>query len=158
MSGDGRQGLTAVFHDHATQRLLMRDYHRYMVSHVPHEESENTPAAPAQLQNEPVANRYTHGHEQAVLANHAQRRAADCAAYLLPRLRPGMSVLDVGFGPGSITLDLAEAVAPGSVVGIENTDAPIQAAQDTPRRVGTTAPSSSRPTSWRCLLTTIPST
>ena len=130
MSGDGRQGLTAVFHDHATQRLLMRDYHRYMVSHVPHEESENTPAAPAQLQNEPVANRYTHGHEQAVLANHAQRRAADCAAYLLPRLRPGMSVLDVGFGPGSITLDLAEAVAPGSVVGIENTDAPIPAALD----------------------------
>ena len=95
----------------------MRDYHRYMVSPAPHHP-------------EHASNRYTHGHEQAVLANHAQRRAADCAAYLLPHLRPGMSVLDVGFGPGSITLDLAEVVAPGRVVGIENTDVPIRAAQD----------------------------
>ena len=95
----------------------MRDYHRYMASNASHQHEQST-------------NRYTHGHEQAVLANHAQRRAADCAAYLLPHLRQGMTVLDVGFGPGSITLDLAEAVAPGRVVGIENTDAPIRAAQD----------------------------
>ena len=40
--------------------------------------------------------------------------------------------LDVGFGPGTITLDLAEAVAPGEVIGIENADAPFA----TCRKVG----------------------
>jgi SAM-dependent methyltransferase len=34
-------------------------------------------------------------------------------------LRPGMSVLDVGCGTGSITADIADAVYPGKVVGID---------------------------------------
>lgn len=80
--------------------------------------------------------RYTHGHEQAVLASHAQRTAAACAAYLLPHLRSGMRLLDVGFGPGTITLDLAEAVAPGEVVGIENTEQPLVAARQNARERG----------------------
>lgn len=73
--------------------------------------------------------RYTHGHERAVLASHGVRTAADCAAYFLGELEPGMRLLDVGFGPGTITLDLAEAVAPGEVIGIENTDAPFATAR-----------------------------
>ena len=73
--------------------------------------------------------RYTHGHEAAVLASHAKRTAYNSAAYLLPVLQPGMSLLDVGFGPGTITLDFAELVAPGTVVGIENTDGPFAAAR-----------------------------
>ncbi len=93
------------------------------------EKNERADASAFRPRNEPATNRYTHGHEQAVLANHAQRRAVDCAAYLLPHLRPGMSVLDVGCGPGSITLDLAESVAPGKVVGIENTEVPIREAE-----------------------------
>ncbi|MDJ1370338.1 methyltransferase domain-containing protein [Gulosibacter molinativorax] len=72
---------------------------------------------------------YSHGHESAVLASHAARTAANSAAYLLPFLEPGMRVLDVGFGPATITLDLAEAVAPGEVVGVENTDAPFETAR-----------------------------
>lgn len=72
---------------------------------------------------------YTHGHEQATLASHSVRTAASSAAYLLPVLRPGMDVLDVGCGPGTITLDLAEAVAPGTVVGIENVEEPLTAAR-----------------------------
>jgi SAM-dependent methyltransferase len=47
------------------------------------------------------------------------RNAAAQAAFLLPHLRPGMRLLDVGCGPGSITLGLAEAVAPGEVVGLD---------------------------------------
>ncbi|MCT9932924.1 methyltransferase domain-containing protein [Planotetraspora sp. A-T 1434] len=62
---------------------------------------------------------YTHGHHESVLRSHAWRTAANSAAYLLPHLRPGMSLLDVGCGPGTITADLAELVAPGAVTGID---------------------------------------
>src|SRR6187402_1236522 len=54
----------------------------------------------------------------------AARTATHDAAFLLPHLRPGMALLDVGCGPGSITVGLAEAVAPGSVTGVD-----LQAAQ-----------------------------
>jgi ubiquinone/menaquinone biosynthesis C-methylase UbiE len=74
--------------------------------------------------------RYTHGHETSTLASHAARTASNSAAYLLPELRPGMDVLDVGCGPGSITLDLAELVHPGRVVGIENTETPLSIARE----------------------------
>jgi SAM-dependent methyltransferase len=49
----------------------------------------------------------------------SQRRAAEAADFFLPHLRPGMRVLDCGCGPGSITVDLATAVAPGEVTGID---------------------------------------
>lgn len=38
---------------------------------------------------------------------------------LEPYLQPGMRVLDVGCGPGSITVGLAELVAPAEVVGLD---------------------------------------
>ena len=62
---------------------------------------------------------YTHGHHESVLRSHRWRTAANSAAYLLDRLRPGMDLLDVGCGPGTITLDLARLVAPGRVIGID---------------------------------------
>jgi ubiquinone/menaquinone biosynthesis C-methylase UbiE len=62
---------------------------------------------------------YTHGHHQSVVTQHAKRTAGEAARFLLPHLAPGMRVLDVGCGPGSITVGLAEAVAPGEVVGID---------------------------------------
>lgn len=65
---------------------------------------------------------YTHGHHESVLRSHSVRTAADSAAYLLPHLRSGMDLLDVGSGPGTITADLAEAVAPGTVTAVEATE------------------------------------
>jgi ubiquinone/menaquinone biosynthesis C-methylase UbiE len=62
---------------------------------------------------------YTHGHHESVLRSHTWRTAANSAAYLLPHLRPGQRVLDIGCGPATITLELAELVAPGRVLGID---------------------------------------
>jgi ubiquinone/menaquinone biosynthesis C-methylase UbiE len=72
---------------------------------------------------------YTHGHHESVLRSHQWRTAANSAAYLLPHLAPGLRLLDVGCGPGTITLDLAQAVAPGSVLGIDVVGEPLDAAR-----------------------------
>ncbi|MFE7773428.1 methyltransferase domain-containing protein [Streptomyces sp. NPDC057445] len=65
---------------------------------------------------------YTHGHHESVLRSHRRRTAANSAAYLLPQLRPGMDVLDVGCGPGTITADLAALVAPGAVTAVDTAE------------------------------------
>lgn len=62
---------------------------------------------------------YTHGHHESVLRSHTQRTAENSAAYLLPHLHSGVTVLDIGCGPGTITADLAEQVAPGAVLGMD---------------------------------------
>ncbi len=67
----------------------------------------------------PGQGRYTHGHHESVLASHRWRTARNSAAYLLDRLTPGDWVLDVGCGPGTITVDLAALVAPGHVVALD---------------------------------------
>ena len=79
---------------------------------------------------------YTHGHARSVLRSHATRTVADSAAYLAPSLRSGLRVLDVGCGPATITVDLAERVAPGEVVAIEPVSAPLESARDTVTAAG----------------------
>ncbi|KAF4546480.1 S-adenosyl-L-methionine-dependent methyltransferase [Lasiodiplodia theobromae] len=54
---------------------------------------------------------YLHGHHASVLRSHSSRTARNSCPHLLPHLRRGMRVLDVGCGPGTITTDLAAIVA-----------------------------------------------
>jgi ubiquinone/menaquinone biosynthesis C-methylase UbiE len=64
-----------------------------------------------------------------VAERHGRRSAARNAAFFLAYLRSGMRVLDVGCGPGAITVGLAKAVVPGEVVGIDLDPEPIARAQ-----------------------------
>jgi ubiquinone/menaquinone biosynthesis C-methylase UbiE len=62
---------------------------------------------------------YTIGYGDAADRWMRQRTAAVDAAFFLPHLWRGARVLDVGCGPGSITVGLAETVAPGKVIGVD---------------------------------------
>src|SRR5436309_4926446 len=62
---------------------------------------------------------YTHGHHESVLRSHKWRTVDNSAAYLAPHLIAGITVLDAGCGPGTITADIGRRVAPGRVLGID---------------------------------------
>ena len=74
--------------------------------------------------------RYTHGHHESVLRSHLWRTVDNSAAYLVDHLHPGSTVLDVGCGPGNLTVDLARRVAPGRVSGIDNSEPIVVQARD----------------------------
>lgn len=80
---------------------------------------------------------YTHGHHASVLRSHTWRTAENSAAYLLGSLAPGQRLLDLGCGPGTITLDLADRVAPGEVLGLDASAEVIAGAQEAARVRGT---------------------
>ncbi|GAA1942807.1 methyltransferase domain-containing protein [Amycolatopsis minnesotensis] len=63
----------------------------------------------------------------------SSRRAAERAAFALPSLRPGMRIVDLGCGPGSITAGIATAVAGCHIVAIDT-----EHAQTTLTRAATT--------------------
>ncbi|MDP6821770.1 MAG: methyltransferase domain-containing protein [Dehalococcoidia bacterium] len=72
---------------------------------------------------------YLHGHHPVVVDEHARRSAERNAAHLLSHLSPGMSLLDIGCGPGSITAGLAKAVAPGSTIGVDTSEDALERAR-----------------------------
>lgn len=63
--------------------------------------------------------KYTLGYGPGSLALMAGRTAQSHAGFFLSMLSSGMRVLDVGCGPGTVTLGIAEKVYPGQVVGAE---------------------------------------
>jgi SAM-dependent methyltransferase len=80
---------------------------------------------------------YTHGHHASVVAAHAARTVANSAAYLEPLVEPGMRILDVGCGPGSITIDLARRAGDaGLVVGIDASAEVVATAREAAARAG----------------------
>ncbi len=54
-----------------------------------------------------------------VQKRYISREAAPVTDFFLPHVQSGMTLLDCGCGPGTITLGLAQAVAPGQTVGID---------------------------------------
>ena len=72
---------------------------------------------------------YTHGHHESVLRSHRWRTVENSAAYVAAHFVPGARVLDVGCGPGTITVDIAGRVAPGGMVlGIDQSAEIVEAA------------------------------
>jgi ubiquinone/menaquinone biosynthesis C-methylase UbiE len=72
---------------------------------------------------------YVPGYGRAAHDYMAVRSATDSVAFLVPHLRPGMHLLDCGCGPGTITLGLAEIVAPGEVVGVDRESLQVERAR-----------------------------
>ena len=72
---------------------------------------------------------YAHGHAPSVVGHHARRTVADSAAFLVPYLDSGMSLMDVGCGPGSITVELADIVSPGRVFAFDVSETAVEAAR-----------------------------
>lgn len=62
---------------------------------------------------------YTIGFSESIL-QHLKRHTADThAAHLLPYLSPGLRVLDLGCGPGTLSIGLAAAISPGELYGVD---------------------------------------
>jgi ubiquinone/menaquinone biosynthesis C-methylase UbiE len=66
----------------------------------------------------------------------AKRTLESHGAFFLPYLRPGLSVLDCGCGPGSITMGIAASIAPGEVVGIDFAQSQVECARAAAAREG----------------------
>jgi ubiquinone/menaquinone biosynthesis C-methylase UbiE len=69
---------------------------------------------------------YSGGYDSRVVRGLSQRSVSREGAFFLPFLHPGMDVLDCGCGPGTMTVQVGEVVAPGEVIGID-----LEAAQFT---------------------------
>ncbi|MEP7091392.1 MAG: methyltransferase domain-containing protein [Nocardioidaceae bacterium] len=85
-----------------------------------------------------MTNVYIHGHHESVLRSHRWRTAENSAGHLLPLLEPGMRLLDIGCGPGTITMDLADLLGPdGRVTALERTESALDLARGEAARRGT---------------------
>ena len=75
-----------------------------------------------------TAEQYSGGYSPQIIDQFKQRTFAKQGAFLQSCLAAGLTVLDCGCGPGSMTLDIAEIVSPGGqVFGIDSS--PIQIEQ-----------------------------
>jgi SAM-dependent methyltransferase len=71
-----------------------------------------------------------------VVQSYAARSTWREAAFFIPHLRPNMNLLDVGSGPGTITIGLAEVLHEGDVVGLELNPEQVAQARDRGRMSG----------------------
>jgi SAM-dependent methyltransferase len=82
---------------------------------------------------------YTHGSHESSTRAHVWRTVANSAAYLIPYIdKPDLKILDVGCGPGTITVDLATRVPQGHVTGLEYSPEIVEQARAHAAKRGTT--------------------
>jgi len=77
---------------------------------------------------------YSHGYHPAIVGSYTWRTVENSAAFLLPHLRPDDAVLDVGCGPGTITVGLARRA--GRVVGVDMSAEMVGESSDLAAREG----------------------
>ena len=85
---------------------------------------------------EPSTPNYVIGYTPSSEQLFSRRTAASHAGYLLPYLKAGMKVLDIGCGPGSSSVGLADAVAPGELYGIDMEQSQVEFAVAAARKGG----------------------
>lgn len=80
---------------------------------------------------------YIHAYDGALTERIIAGRTADVhGAFILPYLRAGMTLLDCGCGPGTITAGLAQATSPGKVTGIDLAESQVAAARENAATLG----------------------
>ncbi len=72
---------------------------------------------------------YTMGYSDEFQKMLERRNARNSAAHLLPHLETGLRVLDLGCGPGTISVGLAEAVKPAELHGIDMEESQVEMAR-----------------------------
>ena len=73
---------------------------------------------------------YQQGYHRSVTAAHARRTAEVEGAFVLPHLKPDFKILDIGCGPGTISIGFAKYVPSGHVTGIDLTDDVLSQARE----------------------------
>ena len=84
------------------------------------------------------AESYVMGYSETFMELLRRRTAWSSAQHLLPHLRLGMTLLDLGCGPGTITAGLATRVFPGYTHGLDQEERQLEMARETARRMGVT--------------------
>ena len=79
---------------------------------------------------------YTMGYSDEMLKTQLRATAETSAEFLLPHLRPGHRLLDFGCGPGTISVGLARAVAPGEMHGVDMAESLIELARSVAQSQG----------------------
>ncbi|HTR41778.1 MAG TPA: methyltransferase domain-containing protein [Pseudomonadales bacterium] len=77
----------------------------------------------------PTTEEYTPGFSANAVDFMARRTVESHAQFLRPYLQAGLRLLDIGCGPGTISIGLAKAVAPGEVMAIDFGPGQVEAAR-----------------------------
>ena len=80
---------------------------------------------------------YTPSHSKNAVDFMSKRTLESHGEFLIPHLRDGMTVLDVGCGPGTITCGIAESIVGGQVVGLDVDESQVRLAAEAAASRGT---------------------
>ncbi|KAK6459987.1 S-adenosyl-L-methionine-dependent methyltransferase [Scheffersomyces coipomensis] len=78
---------------------------------------------------------YKEGYVKEIADTHAWRNVSNCAEHLIPLIKPDFKILDVGSGPGTITIDFGNYVPEGHVTGVEPTIELIERSRQTLKEI-----------------------